>query len=103
MQSENGNGDISVVVVDKDQTGIDFGSVKKLKQVKKVRAACIVARARSDRQRRLAATQQSPFAGNSTTKVIIPNQPYRGLGYNPFAGVDKPKLSVLIDWLQLDP
>ncbi|XP_056856959.1 uncharacterized protein LOC108836870 [Raphanus sativus] len=101
--SENGNGDISVVVVDKDQTGIDFGSVKKLKQVKKVRAACIVARARSDRQRRLAATHQSPFAGNSTAKVIIPNQPYRGLGYNPFAGVDKPKLSVLIDWLQLDP
>ncbi|KAJ4895728.1 Ulp1 protease family protein [Raphanus sativus] len=71
--------------------------------LKKVRDACIVARARSDRQRRLAATQKSPFAGNSTAKVIIPNQPYRGLGYNPFAGVDKPKLSVLIDWLQLDP
>ncbi|XP_056843089.1 uncharacterized protein LOC130495668 [Raphanus sativus] len=62
--SENGNGDISVVVVDKDQI---------------VRAASIVACARSDRQRRLAATQQSLFAGNSTAKVIIPNQPYRGL------------------------
>lgn len=103
MQSENGNEDISVVVVDKEQTGIDFVSVRKLKQVKKVRAACIVARAKSERQRRLAATQQSPFAGNSTAKVIIPNQPNRGLGYNPFAGVDKSKLSVLIDWLKLDP
>ncbi|KAJ4889024.1 Uncharacterized protein Rs2_28772 [Raphanus sativus] len=47
--------------------------------LKKVRAASIVACARSDRQRRLAATQQSLFAGNSTAKVIIPNQPYRGL------------------------
>ncbi|KAL0827122.1 hypothetical protein YC2023_018889 [Brassica napus] len=72
-ESENENGGISVVVVDKEQPCIDYGSVKKLKQVGKVRAARIVARTKSERQRRLAATQQSPFDGNNTAKVIIPN------------------------------
>ncbi|KAL0827224.1 hypothetical protein Bca101_050901 [Brassica carinata] len=51
-ESENENGGISVVVVDKEQSCIDYGSMKKLKQVGKVRVACIVARAKSERQRR---------------------------------------------------
>ncbi|WZZ52676.1 hypothetical protein YC2023_052783 [Brassica napus] len=102
-ESENENGGISVVVVDKEQSCIDYGSVKKLKQVCKVRAARIVARAKSERQRRLAATQQSPFDGNSTAKVIIPNQPKQGQGYNPFANHDCQKLSALLDWVKLDP
>ncbi|CAF1931405.1 unnamed protein product [Brassica napus] len=100
-ESENENGGISVVVVDKEQSRFDYGSVKKLKQVGKVRAARIVARAK--RQRRLAATQQSPFDGNSTAKVIIPNQPKQGQGYNPFANFDRQKLSALLDWVKLDP
>ncbi|KAF3588435.1 hypothetical protein F2Q69_00030122 [Brassica cretica] len=98
--SENENEGISVVVVDKEQSRIDYGSVKKLKQVGKLKAARIVARAKSKRQRRLAATQHSPFNGNSTAKVIIPK---RGQGYNPFTGVDRQKLSVLLDWVKLDP
>ncbi|XP_013700032.2 uncharacterized protein LOC106403789 [Brassica napus] len=102
-ESENENGGISVVVVDKEQSCIDYGSVKKLKQVGKVRAAHIVARAKSERQRRLAATQQSPFDGNSTAKVIIPNQPKQGQGYNPFANPDRQKLYALLDWVKLDP
>ncbi|KAF2540018.1 hypothetical protein F2Q68_00029798 [Brassica cretica] len=102
-ESENENGGISVVVVDKEQSCIDYGSVKKLKQVGKVRAARIVARAKSERQRRLAATQQSPFDGNSTAKVIIPNQPKQGQGYNPFANPDCQKLSALLDWVKLVP
>ncbi|KAH0905728.1 hypothetical protein HID58_037555 [Brassica napus] len=102
-ESENENGGISVVVVDKEQSHIDYGSVKKLKQVGKLRAARIVARAKSERQRRLAATQQSPFDGNSTAKVIIPNQPKQGQGYNPFANPDRQKLSALLDWVKLDP
>nr|VDD03999.1 unnamed protein product [Brassica rapa] len=101
-ESENENGGISVVVVDKEQSHIDYGSVKKLKQVGKLRAARIVARAKSERQRRLAATQQSPFDGNSTAKVIIPNQPKQGQGYNPFANPDRQKLSALLDWVKLD-
>ncbi|CAF1929977.1 hypothetical protein Bca4012_072737 [Brassica carinata] len=102
-ESENENGGLSVVVVDKEQSRIDYGSVKKLKQVGKLRAACIVAHAKSERQRRLAATQHSPFDGNITAKVIIPNQPKRGQGYNPFAGVDRQKLYALLDWVKLDP
>ncbi|XP_033134260.1 uncharacterized protein LOC117127724 [Brassica rapa] len=102
-ESENENGGISVVVVDKEQSHIDYGSVKKLKQVGKLRAARIVARAKSERQRRLAATQQSPFDGNSTAKVIIPNQPKQGQGYNPFANPDRQKLSALLNWVKLDP
>ncbi|XP_048599602.1 uncharacterized protein LOC125579795 [Brassica napus] len=102
-ESENENGGISVVVIDKEQSCIDYGSVKKLKQVGKVRAARIVARAKSDRQRRLAATQQSPFDGDSTAKVIIPNQQKQGQGYNPFANPDRQKLSALLDWVKLDP
>ncbi|CAN6857713.1 unnamed protein product [Brassica oleracea var. botrytis] len=99
-ESENENGGISVVVVDKEQSRIDYGSVKKLKQVGKLRAARIVARAKSEWQRRLAATQQSHFDGNSTAKVIIPNQPKQGLGYNPFANPDRQKLSALLNWVK---
>ncbi|KAH0860108.1 hypothetical protein HID58_088369 [Brassica napus] len=101
-ESENENGGISVVVMDKEQSNIDYCSVKKLKQVGKLRAARIVARAKSERQRRLAATHHSPFDGNSTAKVIIPNQSKRGQGYNPFASVDHQKLFVLLDWVKLD-
>ncbi|CAN7033182.1 unnamed protein product [Brassica oleracea var. botrytis] len=101
-ESENENGGISVVVMDKEQSNIDYCYVKKLKQVGKLRAARIVARAKSERQRRLAATHHSPFDGNSTAKVIIPNQSKRGQGYNPFASVDHQKLFVLLDWVKLD-
>ncbi|XP_048623643.1 uncharacterized protein LOC106393939 [Brassica napus] len=45
----------------------------------------------------------SPFDGNSTAKVIIPNQPKQGQGYNPFANSDRQKLSALLDWVKLDP
>ncbi|XP_013639735.1 PREDICTED: uncharacterized protein LOC106345002 [Brassica oleracea var. oleracea] len=86
-ESENENGGISVVVVDKEQSCFDYGSMKKLKQVGKVRAARIVARAKSER----------------TAKVIIPNQPKQGQGYNPFANFDRQKLSALLDWVKLDP
>ncbi|XP_013705483.1 uncharacterized protein LOC117126091 [Brassica rapa] len=67
-------------------------------KVGKLRAARIVAGAKSERQRRLAATQQSSFDGNSTAKVIIPNQPKQGQGYNPLANLDRQKLSALLDW-----
>ncbi|KAH0922555.1 hypothetical protein HID58_022573 [Brassica napus] len=73
------------------------------KVIGKLRAARIVAGAKSERQRRLAATQQSSFDGNSTAKVIIPNQPKQGQGYNPLANLDRQKLSALLDWVKLDP
>lgn len=103
MQSENGGIDESVVIIEKEQSSIDYDSVRNLKQVVKLKAARILARAKSDRIRRLAASQQSPFQGDSTAKSIIPNKPKRGHGYYPFGPVDPKKLSVLIDWVQLDP
>ncbi|KAF8095218.1 hypothetical protein N665_0339s0087 [Sinapis alba] len=53
-ESETGGIEPSVVVLEKEQSDIDYGSVKKLKQVGKVKSACLLARAKSDRLRRLA-------------------------------------------------
>ncbi|KAF3515878.1 hypothetical protein DY000_02061036 [Brassica cretica] len=65
-------------------------------------AALTLFSAKSDRTRKLAASQQSPYMENSTAKVIIPNKKlYRG--YNPFAPIDKKKLKELADWLKTCP
>ncbi|CAN7072592.1 unnamed protein product [Brassica oleracea var. botrytis] len=56
----------------------------------------------SDRTRKLAASQQSPYTTNSTAKVIIPNKKLYP-GYNPFAPIDKKKLKGLADWLKTCP
>ncbi|CAN6930933.1 unnamed protein product [Brassica oleracea] len=62
-------------------------------------AALALCCAKSDRTRKLAASQQSPYTANNTAKVIIPNKkPYPG--YNPFAPIDKKKLKELADWLK---
>ncbi|CAN6894539.1 unnamed protein product [Brassica oleracea] len=53
----------------------------------------------SDRTRKLAASQQSPYTANSTARVIIPNKKLYP-GYNPFAPIDKKKLKDLADWLK---
>ncbi|WZZ86512.1 hypothetical protein YC2023_115091 [Brassica napus] len=87
----------------KTQSRMIEGLTTQVGAVEKMVPARIVARAKSERQRRLAATQQSPFDGNSTAKVIIPNQPKQGQGYNPFANPDRQKLSALLDWVKLDP
>ncbi|CAN7074758.1 unnamed protein product [Brassica oleracea var. botrytis] len=62
-------------------------------------AALALCRAKSDRTRKLAASQQSPYTENITTRVIIPNKKLY-LGYNPFAPIDKKKLKELADWLK---
>ncbi|KAG2328771.1 hypothetical protein Bca52824_011499 [Brassica carinata] len=46
--------------------------------------------------------KQSPYVGNSTAKVIIPNKK-RFPGYNPFPAVDKKKLKELAEWLKTYP
>ncbi|KAF3507623.1 hypothetical protein F2Q69_00002714 [Brassica cretica] len=53
----------------------------------------------SYRTRKLAASQQSPYTTNNTTKVIIPNKKLYP-GYNPFAPIGKKKLKELADWLK---
>ncbi|CAN6802072.1 unnamed protein product [Brassica oleracea] len=65
-------------------------------------AALALCRAKSDRTRKLAASQQSPYTANSTAKVIIPNKKLYP-GYNPFAPIDKKKLKELDDWLKTCP
>ncbi|CAN6999004.1 unnamed protein product [Brassica rapa subsp. trilocularis] len=65
-------------------------------------AALALCRAKSDRTRRLAPSQQSPYTANSTAKVIIPNKKLYP-GYNPFAPIDKKKLKELADWLKTCP
>ncbi|CAF2318327.1 unnamed protein product, partial [Brassica napus] len=62
-------------------------------------AALALFRAKSDRTRKLAASQQSPYTANSTAKVIIPNKKLYP-GYSPFASIDKKKLKELADWLK---
>uniref|UniRef100_A0A0D3BFZ8 DUF1985 domain-containing protein n=1 Tax=Brassica oleracea var. oleracea TaxID=109376 RepID=A0A0D3BFZ8_BRAOL len=62
-------------------------------------AALAFCRAKSDRTRKLAASQQSPYTANSTAKVIIPNKKLYP-GYNPFAPIDKRKLKELANWLK---
>ncbi|CAF1769874.1 unnamed protein product [Brassica napus] len=65
-------------------------------------AALALCRAKSDRTRKLAASQQSPYTANSTARVIIPNKKLYP-GYNPFAPIDKKKLKELADWLKTYP
>ncbi|CAN6903822.1 unnamed protein product [Brassica oleracea] len=65
-------------------------------------AALALYRAKSDRTRKLAASQQSPCTANNTAKVIIPNKKLYP-GYNPFAPIDKKKLKELADWLKTCP
>ncbi|CAF1705307.1 unnamed protein product, partial [Brassica napus] len=65
-------------------------------------AALTLCRAKSDRIRKLAASQQSPYTANSTAKGIIPNKNLYP-GYNPFAPIDKKKLKKLADWLKTCP
>ncbi|CAN6871833.1 unnamed protein product [Brassica oleracea] len=59
-------------------------------------------RGKSERARKLAASQQTPFKGNITAKVIIPNKRV-GQGYDPFAPFDKKMSKLLTDWVKLDP
>uniref|UniRef100_A0A0D3A3U4 Ubiquitin-like protease family profile domain-containing protein n=1 Tax=Brassica oleracea var. oleracea TaxID=109376 RepID=A0A0D3A3U4_BRAOL len=65
-------------------------------------AALALCRAKSDRTRKLAASQKSPYTANSTARVIISNRKLFQ-GYNPFAPIDKTKLKELADWLKSCP
>ncbi|KAF8115427.1 hypothetical protein N665_0027s0042 [Sinapis alba] len=94
--------DPSVIVLDKQEpTILDIHQEKVRRQTKKDAAMAFV-RGKSDRARKLAASQQSPFQGNNKAKVIIPNTK-GGPCYNLFAPVDRKMRNVLVEWLKLDP
>ncbi|KAF3524165.1 hypothetical protein F2Q69_00046336 [Brassica cretica] len=95
------SGEPSVLVLDK---GVPTDSDLQKGETRRQRtkdAAMVHVRGKSDRARKLAASQQSPFKGNNTAKVIIPNKRV-GQGYDHFAPFDKKMSKVFTDWVKLD-
>ncbi|CAN6814304.1 unnamed protein product [Brassica oleracea] len=92
----------SLVLLDKNQSTVSDLQKEDARYLEKRDAALALCRAKSDRTRKLAASQQSPYTANSTAKVIIPNKKLYP-GYNPFAPIDKKKLKELADWLKTCP
>ncbi|CAF2057426.1 unnamed protein product [Brassica napus] len=92
----------SVLILDKQvPTASDLLLEKARRQTKK-ETAMVNLREKSERERKLAPTQQTPFKGNSTAKQIIPNKKV-DRGYDPFAPYDKKKSKELTEWLEEDP
>ncbi|CAN6862886.1 unnamed protein product, partial [Brassica oleracea] len=89
----------SLVLLDKNQSLVSDLQKEDARYLEKRDAALALCRAKSDRTRKLAASQQSPYTANITAKVIIPNKNLYP-GYNPFAPIDKKKLKELADWLK---
>ncbi|CAN6896958.1 unnamed protein product [Brassica oleracea] len=92
----------SLVLVDKNKPTVSDLQKEDARYQEKRDAALALYRAKSDRTRKLAASQQSPCTANNTAKVIIPNKKLYP-GYNPFAPIDKKKLKELADWLKTCP
>ncbi|CAN6856910.1 unnamed protein product [Brassica oleracea] len=92
----------SLVLLDKNQPTVSDLQKKDARYQEKRDAALALCRAKSDRTRKLAGSQQSPYTTNSTARVIISNRKLYP-GYNPFAPIDKKKLKELADWLKTCP
>ena len=91
----------SVVIINKTKpTKSDLEREEERREANKdlVKEYC---RAKSGQERKLAASQQSPFLGNSTAKQIVPTKNV-GHGYDPFAPVDKKNAKVLLYFLKKD-
>ncbi|KAF8096363.1 hypothetical protein N665_0310s0004 [Sinapis alba] len=91
----------SVVVMNKEKNTVSDLKMQEAKRLLKKDFALAVVRGRSERARKLAATKQSPFQGNSTTKLIIPNTKV-GHGYDLFALPDKQLSKALTEHLKKD-
>ncbi|CAN6982976.1 unnamed protein product [Brassica oleracea var. botrytis] len=89
----------SLVLLDKNQSTVLDLQKEDARYMEKRDAALALCRAKSDRTRKLVASQQSPYTANNTAKVIILNKKLYP-GYNPFAPIDKKKLKELADWLK---
>ncbi|KAF8099054.1 hypothetical protein N665_0253s0003 [Sinapis alba] len=92
----------SIVIMEKQKPTTSDLETEEARRLAKSEAGLANVRTRSERERKLASSQQSPFQGNSTTKIIIPNKKI-GRGYDPFAlPVDKRRSSALTDMLKKD-
>ncbi|KAF8056097.1 hypothetical protein N665_1277s0007 [Sinapis alba] len=63
----------SVVLMDKDEDTVSDVKMHEARRLAKKDSALAAIRGRSERDRKLAPSQQSPFQGNNTAKLIIPN------------------------------
>ncbi|CAF1758721.1 unnamed protein product, partial [Brassica napus] len=94
----------SLVLLDKNQSTVSDLQKEDARYLEKKDASLALCRAKSDRTRKLAASQQSPYTANNTAKGIIPNKKLYP-GYNPFAPIDKKNLKELADcrtwWYQI--
>ncbi|CAN6854454.1 unnamed protein product, partial [Brassica oleracea] len=92
----------SLVLLDKNQSTVSDLQKEDARYLEKRDAALALCRAKSDRTRKLTASQKSPYTANITSRVIISNRKLYP-GYNPFAPIDKKKLKELADWLKSCP
>ncbi|CAN6822816.1 unnamed protein product [Brassica oleracea] len=92
----------SLVLLDKNQSTVSDLQKEDARYLEKRDAALALCRAKSDRTRKLAASQKSPYTANRTARVIISNRKLYPC-YNPFASIDKTKLRELADWLKSCP
>ncbi|CAF1858035.1 unnamed protein product, partial [Brassica napus] len=100
--SEDKAPELSLVLLDKNQSTVSDLQKEDARYLEKRDVALALCRAKSDRTRKLAASQKSPYTANSTARVIISNRKLYP-GYNPFAPIDKTKLRELADWLKSCP
>ncbi|CAN6859031.1 unnamed protein product [Brassica oleracea] len=102
--SEDKAPELSLVLLDKNQSTVSDLQKEDARYLEKRDDALALCRAKSDRTRKLAASQKSPYTANNTTRVIISNRKLYP-GYNPFAPIDKTKLRELVDcrtsWYQI--
>ncbi|KAF8102780.1 hypothetical protein N665_0195s0017 [Sinapis alba] len=92
----------SVVLMDKDEDTVSDVKMQEARRLAKKDSALAAIRERSERDRKLAPSQQSPFQGNNTAKLIIPNTKV-GHGYDPFALPDKQLTKALMEHVKKDP
>ncbi|CAN6929013.1 unnamed protein product [Brassica oleracea] len=92
----------SLVLLDKNQATVSDLQKEDARYLEKKNAALALCRAKSDRTRKLARSQKSPYTANRTARVIISNRKLYP-GYNPFAPIDKNKLRELAEWLKSCP
>nr|VDD61417.1 unnamed protein product [Brassica oleracea] len=92
----------SILILDKQVPTTSDLLLEEARRQTKKETAMVNLREKSERERKLAPTQQTPFKGNNTAKQIIPNKKV-GRGYDPFAPYDKKKSKELTEWLEEDP
>ncbi|KAF8118659.1 hypothetical protein N665_0003s0034 [Sinapis alba] len=86
----------SVVLMDKDEDTVSDVKMQEARRLAKKDSALAAIRGRSERDRKLAPSQQSHFQENNTVKLIIPNTKF-GHRYDPFALPDKQLTKALME------